>query len=68
MFVSNSFSERRNDTVETKLLSPAEGGNISDCFSLFQSKLSWRPKDTSREPRVGKESAAFCCLGLVVCC
>jgi len=54
IFVSNSFSEMINATVETKCLSPAEGGNISDCFSLFHSKLSWRPKDTSRESRVGK--------------
>jgi len=51
IFVSNSFSERRIDAVETECLSLAEGGNRSDCFSLFHSKLSWRAKDTSREPR-----------------
>ena len=53
IFVSDSFSESRNATVETKCLSPAEGDNISDCLSLFHSKLSWRPKDTSRESREG---------------
>jgi len=48
---ANSFGDRRNATAEVKHLSPAEGANISDCISLFHSKLSWRPKDTSGSPR-----------------
>ena len=56
---ANSFDDRRNATAETNCLSPAEGGNFSDCFSLFQSKLCWRPKDTSRESQVARESDAL---------
>ena len=36
---SNFLSERRNDTAGKKCLSPAEGGNVSDDFSLFQNRL-----------------------------
>ncbi|XP_009922576.2 olfactory receptor 14C36 [Haliaeetus albicilla] len=57
--VPYSFSDKRNVTSGKKCLSPAEGGNISDCFSLFPSRFPWSPRDTWREPRGGRESAAL---------
>jgi len=56
---ANSFGDRRNATAKTKCLSPTKGVNISDYVSLFHSKLSWFPRETSREPRVDKQSAAL---------
>ena len=57
----NSFPNRRNATAGKKCLSPAEGGNIRDCFSLFHSRFPWSSRDTLREPRGGRESAALGC-------
>jgi len=59
IFLSKPFSERRNDTAGQKCLSPAKGRNTSNCFSLFQSKLSWRPQDTLRESQAARESGAL---------
>jgi len=50
---------RRNGSAGRKCLSPAEGGNISDDFSLFHSQFTWNPRDTWREPRGDRESAAW---------
>ena len=55
----NSFSDERNDAAGRKCLSPAEGGNIRDSFSLFHSRFPWSPRDTWREPQGGRESAAL---------
>ena len=32
---------------------------MSDAFSLFPSRFPWSPRDTWREPRGGRESAAL---------
>ncbi|XP_054660875.1 olfactory receptor 14A16-like [Grus americana] len=59
LFRCNSISEQENDSAGKKCLSPAEGGNISDSFSLFHSRFPWSPRDTWQEPRAGRESAAL---------
>jgi len=41
----------REDITKKQCLSPDEGGNTNDSFSLYHSRFSWRPKDTWREPR-----------------
>ena len=51
---ANSFPDRRNATAGKKSLSPAEGGIIRDCFSLFHRRFPWSPRDSWREPRGGK--------------
>ena len=54
----NSVSERGKDTAGKKCLSPAEGGNIRDSFSLFHSRLPWSPRDTWREAKGGRGNDA----------
>ncbi|XP_069630628.1 olfactory receptor 14C36-like [Haliaeetus albicilla] len=55
----DTASDRGNNTAGKKCVSPAEGGNISVCFSLFPSRFPWSPRDTRRQPRGGRESAAL---------
>ncbi|XP_054664728.1 olfactory receptor 14A16-like [Grus americana] len=58
ILMPNAFFIRRNDSAG-KCFSPAVGGNISDSFSLFHSRFPQSPRDTWREPRGGRESAAL---------
>ncbi|XP_054668251.1 olfactory receptor 14A16-like [Grus americana] len=58
ILMPNAFFIRRNDSAR-KCFSPAVGGNISDSFSLFHSRFLWRPSDTWREPRGGRESGTL---------
>ena len=55
----NTFSDRSNDTAGSKPLSPAEGGNISDSFSLFHSKFPWSHRDISRESKGSRKRDAL---------
>ena len=53
------FPDKRNYTGRKKCLSPGEGRNTSDYFSLFHCRFPWSPRDTWREPRGGRESDAL---------
>ena len=59
ILMPSSVFDRRNDTVGKQCLSPAEGGNINDCFSVFHSRFPWSPRDISRESKEGRERDAL---------